>query len=224
MTANNQPHPARWPAFGALLTSLLFAPLLVCAQDIEVLALFRDQAVIRIDGQRHTLKAGESTPDGVRLVRTDEQGAVLSTAAGERHYPLGARLRQGYQETQAAAVQVFRDRAGMFSTVGAINGLPVTFMVDTGASTVAMNAAQARRLGIDYRVVGEPGTVVTASQAEPVYRVMLDVVKVGSIELRNVEAVVLEGAQPAQTLLGMSFLGRLEMQNDGQRLTLRKKY
>ncbi|MBI5461611.1 MAG: TIGR02281 family clan AA aspartic protease [Gammaproteobacteria bacterium] len=208
---------------GALL--LFTAGANVCAADIEVLALFRDQAVIRVDGQRYKLALGESTPEGVRLVSADAAGAVLEHAGDTRRYPLGAKLRVGgYRQADGDTVRVYRDPHGMFTTVGSINGLPVSFLVDTGASSVAMNAAQARRLGIDFRVEGERGSVMTASRAEPVYRVMLDMVRIGNIQLRNVEAVVLDGPQPQQTLLGMSFLGRLDIQNDGEHLTLRRKY
>lgn len=194
------------------------------AAEIEVLALFRAQAVIRVDGQQYKLKPGESTPEGVRLVSADAVGVVLEHAGETRKYPLGAKLRTGYRQADGEAVRIYRDAQGMFTTVGSVNGMPVDFLVDTGASAIAMNAAQARRLGIDFRVEGERGAVMTASRAEPVYRVMLDSVKVGALQLRNVEAVVLDGPQPQQTLLGMSFLGRLEMQNDGQHLTLRRKY
>lgn len=196
----------------------------VQATDIEVLALFRDQAVLRIDGTRYKLGPGETTPEGVRLVSTYEAGAVLDVDGRQRRIALGSKIRSSYQQAAREEVQVFRDGAGMFSTIGSINGMPVNFLVDTGATSVAMNAVQARRLGIDFRIVGEPGTVVTASRVETVYRVMLDNVKVGAIQLRNVEAVVLDGPQPQKILLGMSFLGRLEMQNDGQRLLLRRKY
>lgn len=196
----------------------------VQATDIEVLALFRDQAVLRIDGTRYKLGPGEMTPEGVRLVSTYEAGAVLDVDGRQRRIALGSKIRSSYQQAAREEVQVFRDGAGMFSTIGSINGMPVNFLVDTGATSVAMNAVQARRLGIDFRIVGEPGTVVTASRVETVYRVMLDSVKVGAIQLRNVEAVVLDGPQPQKILLGMSFLGRLEMQNDGQRLLLRRKY
>lgn len=196
----------------------------VQATDIEVLALFRDQAVLRIDGTRYKLGPGETTPEGVRLVSTYEAGAVLDVDGRQRRIALGSKIRSSYQQAAREEVQVFRDGAGMFSTIGSINGMPVNFLVDTGATSVAMNAVQARRLGIDFRIVGEPGTVVTASRVETVYRVMLDSVKVGAIQLRNVEAVVLDGPQPQKILLGMSFLGRLEMQNDGQRLLLRRKY
>lgn len=194
------------------------------AADIEVLALFRDQAVIRVDGTRHKLLPGERTPEGVRLVRTDTTGAVLEVDGRERRYPLGSRIQSRYAQAARDEVQIFRDGNGMFTTVGSINGMPVDFLVDTGATGVAMNSAQARRLGIDFRVTGEPGAAVTASRVERVYHVMLDSVRVGGIELRNVEASVLDGPQPQRTLLGMSFLGRLEMQNDGQRLLLRRKY
>lgn len=192
--------------------------------DIEVAALFRDQAVVLVDGVRYKLRPGERTPEGVRLVNTDNAGALLEVDGRERRYALGSKIRSSYRQTADEEVQIFRDDAGMFSTVGSINGLPVNFLVDTGASSVAMNAAQARRLGIDYRVTGERGAVVTASRVEEVYRVMLDNVKVGAIHLRNVEAVVLDGPQPQETLLGMSFLGRVAMDNDGQHLRLRRKY
>ena len=112
----------------------------------------------------------------------------------------------------------------MFQTTGSINGLPVQFLVDTGASSVAMNSAEARRLGIDYRVVGEETRVATASGIESAYAVNLERVKVGEIQLHNVAGVVIDGAQPQQVLLGMSFLGQLDMNNEGTVMTLRKKY
>ena len=100
----------------------------------------------------------------------------------------------------------------------------MNFLVDTGASMIAMNGDQARRLGIDFRVEGEPARVMTASRAEPAWRVHLDRVRVGSIELNHVEAVVLEGPNPRELLLGMSFLGRLRLVNEGDHLVLRKRY
>ena len=105
-----------------------------------------------------------------------------------------------------------------------INGLPVGFLVDTGASSVAMNAGEARRLGIDFRVDGDSTYVSTASGVARAYRVRLDRVKVGAIELRNVEALVVDGSSPTEVLLGMSFLQRLELMNQGDHLTLRRKY
>lgn len=207
-----------------LAALLLVAGTAASAMDIEVVALFRDQAVIRIDGIRYKLGPGDATAEGVRLVDSDGAGAVLEFEGETRRYALGSKLRTGYRQAASEQVQIFRNPQGMFTTVGSINGLPVDFLVDTGATSVAMNAAQARRLGIDFRVVGTPTAVMTASRQESAYRVMLDRVKVGSVQLHNVEAVVLDGPQPDTTLLGMSFLGRLDMKNDGQHLLLRKRY
>lgn len=194
------------------------------AADLEVLAIFRDQVMIRIDGVQYKLKAGESTPDGMRLISTDGTAAVLEFDGVQRRYPLGSKIRSSYKKAELPEVHVFPDLQGMYKTTGSINGMPIHFMVDTGATTIAISSVQARRLGIDYRVVGEPGQVITASRVEAVYSVMLDRVKVGDIQLRNVQGMVMEGNMPDIPLLGMSFLGRLEMQNDGQRLILRQKY
>lgn len=196
----------------------------VQASDIEVLALFRDQVVVRIDGVQYKLKPDQATPDEVRLISSDATGAVFEFEGVQRRYPLGSRIRSSYKQAEQTEVQVFRDAHGMFKTIGSINGLPIQFLVDTGATTIAISSVQARRLGIDYRVIGEPGQAITASRVEPVFRVMFDTVKVGGIQLRNVQGTVMEGAMPDIPLLGMSFLGRLEMQNDGQRLVLRQKY
>jgi aspartyl protease family protein len=201
----------------ALLQSLACR---VYAADVEVLALFGERAMLRIDGEKHLLRKGQSTPGGIRLLGVSTEGASVEIDGDNRFYPLGVRVRAHHRAPDTEEVQIWRDPSGMFRTAGSINGLPVRFLVDTGASSVAMNSAQARRLGIDFRVIGEPAAVMTASRLERVYRVRLDTVKVGTITLRNVEAVVLDGAQPDDPLLGMSFLGRLQMANDGRRLTL----
>ena len=112
----------------------------------------------------------------------------------------------------------------MYAVLGSINGFPVDFIVDTGATLVSMSARQARRLGIDYRVVGTPGQSSTASGIDRIYVVNLDRVKVGDIEIRNVQGAVHDGDFPPATLLGMSFLSRLTIRQDGQVLELRKKY
>jgi aspartyl protease family protein len=100
----------------------------------------------------------------------------------------------------------------------------VNFLVDTGATTVVLNASQGRRLGLDYRMDGTIVSVVTASGVERGYQIKLRSVKVGQIELTNVEATVVDGAFPPEALLGMSFLGRLESESTPTMLLLRKKY
>ena len=199
------------------------------ARTVQVLALFGDQAVVRVDGKRHRLRVGEAR-DGVRLLavlpagaRLEIDGEVREVRLGDVARRIGGKARAA-KRGEAAEVVIWRDSAGMYRTAGSINGMPVGFLVDTGATWVAISAQEARRLGIDYRVEGEPGSAVTASGISRAYLVTLDRVTVGGLTLRNVKAAVLPGNLPHIPLLGMSFLGRLHMENDGRSLRLRKKY
>jgi len=217
--------PGLWlQLFALLLLGLSSAPGWAI-KDIHVVALFKDRVAVMIDGKRHILGTGETSPEGVKLVSADSAGAVFEFRGERFERQLDGRVRTAVKPRDTGEdVLVFRDSTGMFKTVGSINGLPVSFLVDTGASSVAMNSSQARRLGIDFHVEGDPTYVSTASDVVQAYRVKLDTVKVGSIQLRNVTAVVIEGAQPEEALLGMTYLSRVEMINQGDRLILRRKY
>jgi len=192
--------------------------------DVRVVVLFSDRAVVIIDGRQHVLRTGQSGPEGVRLLAADSESALLEIDGREVEARLDGRVTARKRTAEVQEVQVWRNNAGMYTTVGSINGLTVTFLVDTGASKVALNADEARRLGIDFRVSGTPTAVGTASGVARAWAVTLDSVKVGSLEMRNVGAVVLEGSTPQHALLGMTYLGRLEIDNDGRLMTLRKKY
>jgi aspartyl protease family protein len=192
--------------------------------DVRVVGLFSERAVVVIDGRQQIMKVGQTTPEGVRLIAADSESAVLEIDGEVVKARLDGRVTARKRTAKTREFQISRNTAGMFTTVGSINGLTVSFLVDTGATRVAINAGEAQRLGIDYRVTGTPMTVTTASGAEHAWGVTLNTVKVGELELRNVGAVVLAGDQPSQALLGMSYLGRLEMSNTGRLMTLRKKY
>jgi len=192
--------------------------------DVRVVGLFSGRAVVLIDGRQHVLRAGQAGPEGVRLLAADSESALLEIDGREVEARLDGRVTARKRTAEVQEVQVLRNSAGMYTTVGSINGLTVNFLVDTGASQVALNADEARRLGIDFRVSGTPTAVDTASGVARAWAVKLDSVKVGSLEIRNVGAVVLEGSTPQHTLLGMTYLGRLEIDNDGRLMTLRKKY
>jgi aspartyl protease family protein len=209
-----------------LVTALLAvsAAAVIAAPDIRVVGLFKDRAVVSIDGRQRILRVGETSPEGIRLIAADSEAAVLEVDGKEIRGTLDGRVSAHSKSPASQAVQIVRNNAGMYTTVGSINGLPVNFLVDTGATQVAMNSAAARRLGIDYRVVGTASSVTTASGVEHAWVVSLDEVKVGSILLKNVTGIVLEGPQPSKVLLGMSYLGQLEITNNGRLMTLRKKY
>jgi aspartyl protease family protein len=207
-----------------LVFCVLAAPGVRAAPDVRVVGLFKNRAVVIIEGKQRVLRVGQTSPEGVKLVAADSESALLEYQGEEIKGMLDGRVSTRTRPPATEEVQIWRNSQGMYATTGSINGLPVSLLVDTGATQVAMNAAQARRLGIDYRVIGVPAAITTASRLEPAWAVTLDSVKVGDIELSNVAGVVLEGAQPQTVLLGMSYLGRLEIRNEGRLMTLQRKY
>jgi aspartyl protease family protein len=212
------------PVLFVTLCVLLYQSTVLAGMDVRVVGLFSDRAVLLVEGRQHMLRVGQTSPEGVKLVSASSELAVLLIDGEEVTARLDGRVSARKRTATVKEVQVWRDTTGMYTTVGSIDGLPVPFLIDTGATQVAMNASQARRLGIDYHVTGNPAEVTTASGVARAWMVTLDSVKVGDLEVRNVSAVVLEGEQPKVTLLGMSYLGRMEITNSGRLMTLRQKY
>jgi len=191
---------------------------------VRVVGLFANAAVVNIDGQRHMLRAGKPGPQGVTLISADSKSATISIKGQRRQFALQREYSEGFAEREAQRVSIGRGEGGHFVTHGSINGQNVQFMVDTGATSVSMNSFQARRLGIDFPVTGVEIRANTASGNVKAFRVRLDRVKVGDIELSNVEGVVLEGGFPTEVLLGMSWLSRVRMDDQGSTLVLERKY
>jgi aspartyl protease family protein len=195
-------------------------------ESIRVLGLFTNKAIVEIDGKRRVLTVGQREKSGVKLISADSEQAVIEIDGVRNSYRLGAHTALGTKfETPgpAASVQIYPDIAGMYSINGSIEGFPVRFLVDTGATLVSMNRNEAKRLGLDYKLTGTEGRASTASGVTRAYYLTLKRVKVGDIELRDVAAAVIDSDHPPDVLLGNSFLGRLDMQRDGQIMELRKK-
>ncbi|VXC82397.1 conserved exported hypothetical protein [Pseudomonas sp. 8Z] len=203
--------------------SLLGAASVSLAAQVQVVGLFPGAAVINVDGQRKLVREGQVGPGGVSVVRVDKQGAILRVDGVERLYPLGREYSGGFAEPVKKRLSIAKGQGGHYWITGSINSNSVPFLVDTGATSVALNEGQARRLGIDFRVSGQPLTVNTASGTARGWRVKLDRVKVGDIEVLGVEAVVLEGGAPTEALLGMSFLGRVSWREEQGMLVLESK-
>lgn len=196
----------------------------VLAIDISVLGLFKNKAIVKIDGKQRVLKIGKPSPEGVSLISSNSSEAVLEFQGAQKTYLLGSHIGTSFKRDQQPSVHVYRNERGMFTTIGSINGIPVNFLVDTGASSVAMNRKEADRLGIDYRLYGKPIGISTASGFERGWLVQLKRVRVGDIELQNVRGSVVDAESSPGVLLGMSFLGRLEMNNTNESMKLKKKY
>jgi aspartyl protease family protein len=200
-------------------------PLLAGAVDVTLIGLFPGKAVITVNrGAPRTLSVGQSTPEGVKLVSTDAKSAVLEVEGGQRlTVEMGQHFETANMTGSRQAVTLAPDSRGHFVTDGQVNGAHMRFLVDTGATLVAIPASDAARLGIDYRR-GRRGISQTANGAVAFWRVTLDSVSVGGVTLTNVEGAVHDSGGLDVALLGMSFLGRTEMKREGPNLTLVKRY
>jgi aspartyl protease family protein len=192
------------------------------AQEVTLVGTFGEKAaVLVIDGRSpRALRVGHEAY-GVKVISVSADGAVIEVG-GERRT-----LARGQGAGNAAdgghqSVTLSADSRGHFVAQGAVNDQPVQFVVDTGATLVALPAADAQRLGINYRK-GEIALTKTAAGVVPVYKVRLDKVRLGGIELSSVDAVVIEQGLDI-ALLGMSFLNRVDMRHEGQLMTLTRRY
>ncbi len=202
----------------------LFPVLVWAVENIHVAGLFKDQALVVIDGRRQLLTVGGASHAGVRLISASSDSAILEVDGVRDVYAPGSTVQLPLVNPRRAEAQIWRDGSGLFETIGSINGRLFSMLVDTGATQVAINGNHARQLGIDYVIVGTPVRVATASGEEHVYQINLKTVKIGELLLRDVGALVIPGNYPDKVLLGMSFLRRVEMLNQGDRLVLRKMF
>ena len=211
--------------FSILLTAVVISTTgdVVAAPRIEVQALFGGKAIVMIDGQRRTLSIGQTSPEGVKLIDADSKQAVLEVDGQPTTYKPGGAISLSYAKPEHHEEKIYADDRGMFRSVGAINGRSVRFLLDTGATTVAMNKSQAKQLGVDYRMNGESVIISTASDNVKGYRVRLKSVSLGKIKQRNVEAMVIDGDHPGPILLGMSFLGKLKVEKAGDIMKIRQR-
>ena len=198
---------------------------LVQAQSVALAGMLGSKALLVINGSSAKTVAAGETHDGVKVISTNgdlaviEQGGKRSTLrVGEAPVHMSASKSGGKGDKIVLTV----GSGGHFMTAGQINGRAVQFMVDTGATSIAMGAQDAERAGINYKA-GQPVTMSTANGNTQGYRVKLDSVRVGEVEVFGVDAVVTPQAMPFM-LLGNSFFGRFQMLRDNDQMTLTRKY
>ncbi len=205
-----------------LALGLLFVGQPAGAVDkISLHALFKDKAILLIDGARRVLATGDTSPEGVKLIATNtqEEKAEIELDGKRQELRLGV-IISSFVSTGRGSTTLYPGQGGHFFAEGLINGVAVRFLVDTGATTIAMNAITANRIGIDYRKKGRPGLANTAGGVVRIYSVKLDSVQVGDIKLYNIDAGVSEDSSMHDVLLGMSFLGQLDMKRDSEKMEL----
>ncbi|KKW66944.1 hypothetical protein AAV94_12785 [Lampropedia cohaerens] len=187
------------------------------AQDVRVVGTIgNDRAIIMVDGSApRTLRKGESLA-GVQLLQ------VQGDLATVRIHGQPVQMRVGATPTRldapAHSVRLQAADGGHYFADGQINGQPVHFLVDTGASTIALDQQTASRLKIAY-TDGEPTRIRTANGQTTGWLVTLAEVRVGALRQSNVRAAVIQQAMPF-VLLGNSFLNHYRLTRDANTMVL----
>ncbi len=197
--------------------------------DFKVIALFKNAAMIQHNGKQKMLRSGQTYLNKIKLISADSHKANFlingkKISLGLHQQKMGGSVFSSDTPVEKKFILIPRDNGGMFRVAGFINGIQVRFLVDTGASQVAMNESTARRIGLQYKLKGQKVPVSTAAGITTAWQLTLKKVNVGGIEQRQVLAMVVKGAGPEEVLLGMTFLKQLKMQNDGELLRLTKKF
>lgn len=195
---------------------------------VNVVGLFNNKAVVMINGSGpHSLSAGQ-TKKGVKLLSANSSSATLVIDGKRQKLSMGQAASVGGGDSTSNSgvnkpVNLYADSAGHFLGKLTINGASLKYLVDTGATSVAMNSGDAKYAKINYQK-GQKIRVSTANGIASAYKLVLNTLKIGTIVLHNVEVVVTEGGFPSVVLLGMSAQNRLNMNRKGSILTMTKKY
>ena len=198
----------------------------VAAAEVALIGVIGDKAaVVAVDGgDPKTIKVGQ-TWRGIFVVSVEKDRATLDIDGKRRVLQRGMHYRgaegaapPGGRQTAVLAA----DTRGHFIAEGTVNGGHVRFLVDTGATAVSLPASDALRLGLDYRG-GQRIRMQTANGTALAYSTKLERIKIGNIELYNVDAIVIENDLHV-ALLGMTFLNRVEMKRDGHTMTLIRQF
>ncbi len=192
-------------------------------EQIEVQALMPGMVVLLIDGDMTTLKTGEKSLQGIKLISSSTQLAILEINGEQKSYRMGTTINTHFTKRETLIEQIIIDKYGMFRAYGSINGQSVKFLIDTGASSVAISARDARKLGIQYRLAGRETRVNTASGTAKAWAIKLKKVRLGKLVEHNIEGVVVDGDYPSQVLLGMTFLNRMKVEKEGNKMIISRK-
>lgn len=195
------------------------------AQTVTLQGMLGNRALLIVDGKPPRGVAPGDTHGGVKVISTSADAAVVEIA-GQRQV---LRLGEAPASVGAAGVPPGGTRivltagsGGHFMATGAINGRAAQFVVDTGATFVSMGAADAQRFGVDWRA-GQVGSAQTANGVMPAWRVKLASVRIGDVEVFDVDALVSQQPIPS-ILLGNSFLNRFQMKRDHEQMVLERRY
>lgn len=214
----------KWLLLGLLL------PVCAAAVQLQLVAATQDKATVIIDGGTpKTLHLKQSSVEGIKLIRADANGAEFQISKKRQYILIGGigQVGGGASRSTAAptsgALNLQADSRGHFWMNFSINGMPLQGLIDTGASSIVLSSQHARQVGLEYSK-GTRSYASTASGNVVAFNVVLNEVRLGDMVLYQIPAMVLEGAFPKEPLIGNSLLNRLNMNRQGDQLTLSKRY
>ncbi|WP_306604277.1 TIGR02281 family clan AA aspartic protease [Azonexus sp.] len=191
------------------------------AQEVGLAGIMGNKALLIINGAPPRSVPLGATVDGVKVLAVQDNQVIIELGGRKRPLRVGQHA-VGTSTGGAEQMVLNADSRGHFFTTGTINGVSLRFLVDTGASMISLGASDARRMGLDFNR-GQKGMSQTANGQVMVSKVQLDNVRIGGVTLHQVDALIHQSDMPV-ALLGMSFLNRMEMQRDGNTMTLKKRF
>ncbi|MEK6668424.1 MAG: TIGR02281 family clan AA aspartic protease [Pseudomonadota bacterium] len=195
------------------------------AQSVAMTGSMGSKALLVVNGGAPKALAAGDTHQGVKVLSVGAEQATVEVGGKRQTVTLGGApvsVGGGGGGGGGSQIVLTASSGGHFLTLGSINGRSAHFMVDTGATSVAMGAEDARHMGIDFekapRLAGS-----TANGTVWMYRVKLRSVRIQDVEVNEVDAVVVPQGMP-HVLLGNSFLTRFQMKRDNDVMTLTRRY
>ncbi len=204
------------------IAALCLAPVWVHAQSVGIAGMLGSKALLVVDAHPpRALGAGDEF-QGVKVLSVGKEDATVEIKGARRVLRLGeAPVSVGNRSGSGKRVVLTADSRGHFVNSGTINGRVMQYMVDTGATSVAIGRAQADSMGLNYQS-GQPVRMSTANGVAQGWRMKLDSVRIGDVEVFGVEAVITPQAMP-YVLLGNSFLNEFQMTRINDQMVLEKR-
>ena len=210
----------------SLLGLLLVAAMSAQSQSVTLTGMVGSKALLIVDGSEPKIVAAGESYKGVKIVSTAGDTAVIEISGKRYNTRIGDSPASvgggGGGSSSGSKIVMSMGSGGHFMAQGSINGKATQFMVDTGATAVSLGAAQAKQMGLDY-TAGKPVRMNTANGQTMGYLMTLNSVRVGDVEVFNVEAIVAQQSMPF-VLLGNSFLTRFSMRRDSDQMVLERRY
>jgi aspartyl protease family protein len=206
-----------------LVLSLAQAP--AWAQRVALSGVMGQRALLLIDDAAPAVVSPGESRDGVTLISVEADRAVVEVQGHRLNLRVGetpVSFAGAAASSDTRRVVLKAGPGGHFVASGQVNGTTVRFLVDTGATVVSMSTQEAERIGLRYRSA-TPVLMSTANGTVQGYQLYLDTVRLGEVEVYNVQAIVTTVPMPF-VLLGNSFLSRFQLKQENDSLTLDKRF